>query len=139
MNATKTLLSTCTCVLGLAAGQSIGAENPEPCAHAASVAIAGEPRQRIQDLLAEQGLPSARSLAREITQEIVNGDGYVPDKANLRTYKVERDSAQRVERRSRMEPDRGAAGFRVGDRRGGVLSSLRTGLSRILQYLGLSD
>ena len=139
MNATKTLLSTCTCVLGLAAGQSIGAENPEPCANAASVAIAGEPRQRIRELLTEQGLPSARTLAREITQEIVNGNGFVPGKATLRPYKVQLVSVERVERRSRIEPDRGAVGFRVRDRRGGVLSSLGAGFSRILRYLGLSD
>ena len=138
MHPKKSLIYTCTCIAGLAAGQTAGASIPDPGAAAATVAAGGPPCERVHDLLARQGLPSVRSLAREITREIVKDDGFVPDIVLLRPNRIERLSAAREMRPGTGAPDRSPAGIRAVERRSGVLSSIRRGFSRILDYLRLT-
>lgn len=125
MHTTKSLIYTCTCIAGLAAGHTAGASIPDPGAAAATVAAGGPQCERVHDLLARQGLPSVRSLARAITREIVNGDGSVPNMVLLRPNRIERVSAAREMRPLTGEPDRAPAGTRAGDRPSGVLSPIR--------------
>ena len=138
MHTTKALIYTCTCIAGLVAGQTAGASIPDPGATATTVAGAGPQCERVYHLLARQGLPSARSLAREITREIVEGDGFLPDRVMLRPNRIERLSAARETRPVAGGPDPAPAGIRTGERRPGVLSSIRSGLSRVLDYLRLT-
>ena len=138
MNTKKAMISVCTCLVALITAPPVGASTPDSVAAATEARTVGPQRERIQDLLFQQGLPSARCLAHEITQELVGHDGSVPGKATLRAPAVPLFAAAHAPRPTRQEPVRGPAANHGHDDRPGPLSLIRKFLARFLEFLTLS-